>query len=83
MSLDSMCFTAVNIYSVITSQDAYAANNERYTLKYSGIRARIMYLTGAGYWMNGYLDELRLWRGVDITPYIGSIYTNSKSKFGR
>jgi hypothetical protein len=42
---------------------------------------RITYSSFMG--MNGYLDEIRLWRGVDITPYIGSIYTNSKAKFGR
>jgi hypothetical protein len=38
---------------------------------------------GAGYWHYGMLDEGRIWKGVDITPYIGQLYSNRAARFGR
>jgi head-tail adaptor len=64
MSVASLSNTRVNIYSVTTTQDAFAANLETYTLKYGNIPARIRYLNG----QSTFLD------GKEMNPAIYRIY---------
>ena len=54
MSIAGLAFTNCNIYRVVTSQDVYGANYENgYSLIYSNIQIRIMYLSGQETFRNG------------------------------
>jgi len=41
MSVESLSTTYVNVYSVITTQDSYGANEEQYYLKYGNVKVRV------------------------------------------
>lgn len=41
-----------------------------------------LYYSGSNY-LNGYLDECRIWKGIDVSSYIADLYDTRRGKFGK